>query len=65
MIRYIIVDDEPLAHDIVEEFCSMLPHLKLEKHCYNALEAMQYLSSNTVDIMFLDINMPNSQVLIF
>jgi len=58
MIRYIIVDDEPLAHELIEEFCSLLPHLKLEKHCYNAMEAMQFLNSSTVDIMFLDLNMP-------
>ncbi|NAS30721.1 response regulator [Flavobacteriaceae bacterium R38] len=58
MIKYIIVDDEPLAHELIEEFCSMLPHLQLEKHCYNALEAMQFLNSNTVDFMFLDLNMP-------
>ncbi len=53
-----IVDDEPLAHEIIEEFCSMLPHLTLEKNCYNALEALQFLNSNTVDFMFLDLNMP-------
>ncbi|UII31048.1 LytTR family DNA-binding domain-containing protein [Fulvivirga ulvae] len=58
MITYIIVDDEPLAHELIEEFCSMLPHLKLKKHCYNAMEAMQYLNGATVDIMFLDLNMP-------
>ncbi|MDW7693011.1 LytTR family DNA-binding domain-containing protein [Flammeovirgaceae bacterium SG7u.111] len=58
MISYIIVDDEPLAHELIEEFCSMLPHLKLEQHCYNALEAMQFLNKTTVDIMFLDLNMP-------
>lgn len=58
MIRYIIIDDEPLAHELIEEFCSMLPHLQLAKNCYNAIEAMQFLNSNTVDIMFLDLNMP-------
>ncbi|AXT20824.1 response regulator [Flavobacteriaceae bacterium AU392] len=58
MIKYIIVDDEPLAHELIEEFCGMLPHLQLEKHCYNALEAMQFLNSNTIDFMFLDLNMP-------
>jgi len=65
MFRYIIIDDEPLAHDIIEEFCSMLPHLKLEKNCYNAMEAMQFLNSNTVDFMFLDINMPKLKGLDF
>ncbi|MDN3644013.1 LytTR family DNA-binding domain-containing protein [Lutimonas halocynthiae] len=58
MMKYIIVDDEPLAHDVIESFCELLPHLSLEKHCYNAMEAMQYLNNNTVDFMFLDINMP-------
>jgi DNA-binding LytR/AlgR family response regulator len=65
MIKYIIVDDEPLAHELIEEFCSMLPHLKLEKHCYNAMEAMQFLNSNTIDFMFLDINMPKLKGLDF
>ncbi|GAA0890674.1 LytTR family DNA-binding domain-containing protein [Fulvivirga kasyanovii] len=58
MISYIIVDDEPLAHELIEEFCSMLPHLELKKHCYNAMEAMQYLNSASADLMFLDLNMP-------
>lgn len=58
MIKYIIVDDEPLAHELIEGFCSMLPHLELVKHCYNAMEAMECLNSNTIDFMFLDINMP-------
>jgi len=57
-MKYIIVDDEPLAHDVIESFCELLPHLSLEKHCYNAMEAMQYLNNNRVDFMFLDINMP-------
>ncbi len=58
MIKYIIVDDEPLAHDVIEEFCGMLPHLELQKNCYNAMEAMQYLNQSKVDLMFLDLNMP-------
>ena len=65
MLKYIIIDDEPLAHDIIKEFCSMLPHLQLEKDCYDAMEAMQYLNENTVDFMFLDINMPKLRGLDF
>ena len=65
MLKYIIIDDEPLAHEVIEEFCSMLPHLQLEKNCYNAMEAMQYLNENTVDFMFLDINMPKLRGLDF
>jgi DNA-binding LytR/AlgR family response regulator len=58
VIKYIIVDDEPLAHELIEEFCSMLPHMHLQKNCYNAMEAMQYLNGAKVDLMFLDLNMP-------
>lgn len=65
MLKYIIIDDEPLAHEIIEEFCSMLPHVQLEKNCYNAMEAMQFLNKNTVDFIFLDINMPKLRGLDF
>jgi DNA-binding LytR/AlgR family response regulator len=65
MLKYIIIDDEPLAHEIIEEFCSMLPHVQLEKNCYNAMEAMQFLNENAVDFMFLDINMPKLRGLDF
>ena len=65
MLKYIIIDDEPLAHEIIEEFCSMLPHVQLKKNCYNAMEAMQFLNENTVDFMFLDINMPKLKGLDF
>ncbi|MFI1773742.1 LytR/AlgR family response regulator transcription factor [Thalassobellus citreus] len=65
MLNYIIIDDEPLAHEIIEEFCSMLPHIQLQKNCYNAMEAMQFLNENTIDFMFLDINMPKLKGLDF
>ena len=65
MLKYIIIDDEPLAHEIIEEFCSMLPHVQLENNCYNAMEAMQFLNENKIDFMFLDINMPKLRGLDF
>lgn len=65
MLKYIIIDDEPLAHNIIQEFCSMLPHLQLVKNCYSAMEAMQYLNENKIDFMFLDINMPKLKGLDF
>ena len=58
MIKYIIIDDEPLAHDLIKEFCDMLPHLEHKKSCYNAMEAMQFLNNESIDLMFLDLNMP-------
>lgn len=57
-MRYLIVDDEHIAHKIIMEYCEMLPHMKLQKNCYNALEALEYLNTHTVDLIFLDINMP-------
>jgi len=65
MLKYLIIDDEPLAHEIIEEFCSMLPHLQLEKNCYNAMEAMEFLNKNSIDFIFLDINMPKLKGLDF
>ncbi len=58
MIDYLIVDDEPLAHDLLESYCSLLPHMRLKKNCYNAMEAIDFFSKDSVDLMFLDLNMP-------
>ena len=57
-MRYIIVDDEQIAHKIIMEYAEMLPYLKLQKNCYSALEALEYLNTNQVDLIFLDLNMP-------
>ncbi|PHI19310.1 DNA-binding response regulator [Lewinellaceae bacterium SD302] len=57
-INYIIVDDERMAHEIIEGYCNLLPYLNLVQHCYDAIEAMECLQQNQVDLMFLDLNMP-------
>jgi len=58
MINTIIVDDEPLAQEILEAHISNIPELNLVAKCDNALEANQALKEHDVDLMFLDINMP-------
>ncbi|MFK8004870.1 MAG: LytR/AlgR family response regulator transcription factor [Saprospiraceae bacterium] len=58
MIKYLIIDDEYIAHDIIKNYCDMLPNMQLMKNCYDALEAMAYLNKNEVDLIFLDLNMP-------
>ena len=58
MTNYLIVDDEPIAHRIIEKYCENLPHLEKKGNCYNAFEAMQLLNENQIDLLFLDINMP-------
>jgi len=58
MINVLIVDDEPLALDIMETYVEQLPDLNLVKRCENAMEAREVLKSNDIDIIFLDIQMP-------
>lgn len=58
MITYLIIDDEHIAHDIIKKYCDLLPNMQLMKNCYTALEAIEYLNGHTVDLIFLDLNMP-------
>ncbi len=58
MIKYLIIEDEYIAHDIIKSYCDLLPDMQLMKSCYNALEAFEYLNKNEVDLIFLDLNMP-------
>jgi two-component system LytT family response regulator len=53
-----IVDDEPNAVNLLEVLIGQTTSLQLVARCYNALEAIGFLKSNTVDLVFLDINMP-------
>jgi DNA-binding LytR/AlgR family response regulator len=57
-IRCLIVDDEPIARQILESYCAVLPELEVVASCGSALEAKRMLQSKTVDLIFLDINMP-------
>ncbi len=58
MIHAIIVDDEPLAQDILETYLEKIPDIELIAKCNNAFEANDVIKSQDVDLMFLDINMP-------
>ena len=58
MITYAIIDDEPIAHRIIEGYCAELPHLQKAGNAYNAFEASTILTGKRVDLIFLDINMP-------
>ncbi len=57
-IKCIIVDDEPLAQSVLVNYISALPSLELVKTCNNAIEAIAFLHEHKVDLMFLDIKMP-------
>jgi len=56
--KCIIVDDEPAAHYVLANYIKQNPQLELVFQGYNGIEAMNYLRENKVDLMFLDINMP-------
>jgi len=58
MIKYIIVDDEPLAREGIQLNCDKIPYLERLGSFSNAIQANDFLSSNKVDLMFLDIEMP-------
>jgi DNA-binding LytR/AlgR family response regulator len=58
VLHCIIADDEPIARQILENYIETVPNLELMASCKNAFEVMDFLQSNTVDILFLDINMP-------
>src|SRR5688500_11115234 len=54
----IIVDDEPVARKILQEFTEQMPFLELLGKFENAMKAEKFLESNKVDLIFLDIEMP-------
>jgi DNA-binding LytR/AlgR family response regulator len=64
-MKCLIVDDEPLAHRIIKNYCDNLSFLDIVKECYSAFEAINYLNENQVDLIFLDINMPKLKGLDF
>lgn len=58
MIHCLIVDDEPIARSIIEKYVLKTPGLQLSGQLDNALEVVDFIKNNPVDLIFLDINMP-------
>ncbi len=58
-ISCIIVDDEPTARDIILDHLSKIEHIEVGAICKSALEAFNAINSQKVDLIFLDINMPD------
>ncbi len=59
MIRCIAIDDEPLALQLITQHASRIPFLQLEQTFTNPDEALAYLQQHEVDLLFLDIQMPD------
>ena len=57
-LRCIAVDDEPLALDLLEDNIRQVPYLELVAKCADAFEAIKVLEETTIDLIFLDIQMP-------
>ena len=57
-IKCLIVEDEELARDLLEKFISKLTHLELVGKCENPLKAMPIMQEHSIDLLFLDIQMP-------
>ncbi|MEM6719550.1 MAG: response regulator transcription factor [Bacteroidota bacterium] len=58
-MKCIIIDDEPLAIDVIESYLLQIGGIEIVAKCNNPLEAITMLNKNQVDLVFLDIQMPN------
>jgi two-component system, LytTR family, response regulator len=58
MIRCLVVDDEPLALNILEDYISKIPFLELVKATTNPIEALTLVQDGNIDLVFLDVQMP-------
>ena len=59
MMKCVIIDDEPMAIQILEDYAASTPFLELARSFEDALEALPYLQEHRIDLLFLDINMPD------
>jgi two-component system LytT family response regulator len=57
-INCLIVDDEPIARDIIIKYCAALPYIEVTGVCGNSFDAKAALMDKHIDILFLDIHMP-------
>jgi len=65
MISCLIVDDEPFALDLVESYVRKTPFLELKGKCLSAFEAMKIMNKEKIDLIFLDIQMPDMNGIAF
>ncbi|NMH88678.1 LytR/AlgR family response regulator transcription factor [Flavivirga algicola] len=57
-ISCLIVDDELIAREVIETHLKSIPNIKIIGSCHNAIEAFGYIRNHSIDLVFLDINMP-------
>ncbi|NRB51224.1 MAG: response regulator transcription factor [Saprospiraceae bacterium] len=64
-IRCLIVEDEPLAAEVLADYIGEVPHLELVSICEDAIYASSFLKQNAIDLLFLDIHLPKLKGLDF
>ncbi len=64
-LKALIIDDEPLAHVVIQEYAKEVSFLEIVGQCHLATEALTFLKDQEVDLLFLDINMPKLKGLDF
>lgn len=57
-IKCLIIDDEPLAINVIKNYLDQIEDFEVSKTFTNAIDSLNYLKTETVDVIFLDINMP-------
>ncbi len=58
ILKTLVIDDEPLAQEIIKKFAGDVKSLEIAGFCGDALEALEILNNQPIDLIFLDINMP-------
>lgn len=59
LVKCIVIDDEFLARKLLEDYINKIPELTLKKSFHNAIDALGYVQSNDVDLIFCDVEMPD------
>ena len=58
MLKCLIVEDEPLAAEVLTDYISQVPFLATAGHCTDAMQALDFLRNQPVDVLFLDLHLP-------
>ena len=57
-LNCLVVDDEPFSIEILQTYIEKVPGIHMHGKCKNAIEALSFIHENSIDVLFLDINMP-------
>lgn len=58
ILKTLIIDDEPLAHNVIRKYAEDIKYIEIKGFCKDAIEAIEILEKQSIDLIFLDINMP-------